>query len=410
MGRKIAIVATLDTKGVEAEYIAGVVRGRGYEPLLIDCGIKGAPAVAPDVSRDEIAAAAGTTMAAILERNDKNAAIETMANGAAVLLASRHARGELDGVLGIGGVQGTVIATRAMQALPVGVPKVMLSAVANGRAIFGPYVGYKDVAIMHSVADIMGLNMLTRQVMAAAAGAVTGMCDVATGEQRSGKPVVGMTMAGVTNPTAMAMRSLLEDRGFEVIGFHCNGIGAKAMEELVAEGKIDIVLDLSPHDIGGLLREGLMRARPDRLAASAAAGIPIVFVPGALDFILRGPVDEVPAELLERPHVRHNPIHTHIRASRSEMEAAGRFVGERLSAAKGPVRVIIPEGGFSQFNVAGGVLHDPSADQGFGDGLTGALSEQPATGVEVRSVPQHVNDLAFAEVLADEISRLAGRG
>ena len=406
MRRTIAILATLDTKGEEAQFIAGIIRGRGYEPLLVDCGIKGSATVPAGVSRDEIAAAAGTTLAEVLARNDKNAAIDTMARGAAVLVAARHAAGDLAGVLGIGGVQGTVIATRAMQALPVGVPKVMLSAVANGQAVFGPYVGSKDVAIMHSVADIMGLNMLTRQVMAAAVGAVTGMCDVAVGEQRSGKPVVGMTMAGVTNPAAMAMRSHLEARGYEVIGFHCNGIGAKAMEELVADGKIDLVLDLSPHDIGGLLRNGLMKARPDRIAASADAGIPIIFVPGALDFILRGPIDDVPADLLARKHVRHNPIHTHIRASRDEMADAGAFVGERLGAAKGTVRVIVPQAGFSQFNAEGGVLHDPVADAGFVEGVQSALSANPRGRVTVTTVPLHINEPAFAEFLAEAVTEL----
>ncbi|HEX4298437.1 MAG TPA: Tm-1-like ATP-binding domain-containing protein [Devosia sp.] len=403
MDKTIAVLATLDTKGEEAAFVAGIIRGRGYRPLLVDCGIKGEPLVTPDVTRDEIAAAAGTSIAEILARNDKNAAIEAMASGAARFVAARHAQGQLAGILGMGGVQGTVIATRAMQALPVGVPKMMLSAVANGQAVFGPYVGSKDVTIMHSVADIMGLNMLTRQVMAAAAGAVTGMCDVATGEQRSGKPVVGMTMAGVTNPTAMAMGRLLEGSGYEVIGFHCNGIGAKAMEELVDEGKIDLVLDLSPHDIGGLLRNGLMQARPDRLGASVERGVPIVFVPGALDFILRGPIDGVPADLLARQHVRHNPIHTHIRASRAEMEAAGRFVGERLARSPGPVRVVIPEGGFSQFNVEGGPLRDAAADAGFAAGLREALSKAGPNHVEIVAVPQHVNDSAFAQILADTI-------
>lgn len=409
MGKTIAVLATLDTKGPEAAFVADIIRRRGYTPLIVDCGIKGEPLIRADVSRDEIAAAAGTTIADIHARNDKNAAIETMATGAAALAAARHGQGLLDGVLGLGGVQGTVIATRAMQALPIGVPKVMLSAVANGQAVFGPYVGSKDVAIMHSVADIMGVNMLTRQVMAAAAGAVTGMCDVATGEQQSGKPVVGMTMAGVTNPAAMALRELLDARGIEVIGFHCNGIGAKALEELVRQGKIDLVLDLSPHDIGGLLRNGLMRAQEDRLEAQATAGVPVVFVPGALDFILKGPIAEVPPALLERAHVRHNPIHTHIRASHDEMETAGRFVGERLARARGEVRVVVPEGGFSQFNVDGGVLRDRTADAGFAEGVEEAFGASRSDNIEVVHAPLHINDPAFAQMLSGMVADLLKR-
>ncbi len=402
MTKTIAVLATLDTKGEEAAYVADILRARGCRPLLVDCGIKSPPTVAADVTRDDVAAAAGTTMAEILDSNDKNAAVDAMARGAAGFVARRHADGMLDGVLGLGGVQGTIIATRAMQALPVGVPKVMLSAVANGQATFGPYVGTKDIAIMHSVADIMGVNMLTRQVLAAAAGAVTGMADVATEARNSGRPTVGMTMAGVTNPAAMATRRLLEDRGFEVIGFHCNGIGAQALEELVAGGRIDRVLDLSPHDIGGLLRGGLMQAHPNRLKASVAAGIPIVFVPGAIDFILHGPVDDVPPKLLTRRYVKHNPIHTHIRASREEMAGAGRFVGERLKQSAAPVHVVIPERGFSQLNIEGGVMHDPDADAGFMEGLRAELGD--ASHVVVSPVPMHVNDPAFAELLANTIT------
>ena len=403
MSKTIAILATLDTKGDEAAFAADVVRKRGYRPLLVDSGIKGAPRIPADITREEVAAAAGTTLADILALNDKNAAIDAMAQGTAAVVAQRHADGVLQGVLGMGGVQGTVISTRAMQALPVGVPKVMLSAVANGRATFGPYVGTKDIAIMHSVADIMGMNTLTRQVMSAAAGAVTGMADVTIRQQSAGKTTVGLTMAGVTNPAAMAMRELLEAQGIEVIGFHCNGIGAQALEELVAAGKIDCFLDLSPHDIGGLLRHGLMKAHADRLLASVKARIPIVFVPGALDFVLRGAIESVPAELLARPHVRHNPIHTHIRATRDEMEAAGRFVGERLAQSSAEICVVIPERGFSQFNTRGGVLHDPDADAGFLSGLEEALG--PESDVAVSSVPLHVNDPEFAALLADIVAR-----
>ena len=401
MSKTIAVLATLDTKGEEASFVADAIRAHGFDALLVDTGIRGAPKIPADVSRIEVAKAAGTTLAQILTQDDKNAAIESMAQGATVIVAKLYADGRLHGVVGMGGVQGTVISTRAMQVLPVGVPKVMLSAVANGQAVFGPYVGTKDVTIMHSVADIMGLNFLTRQVMSAAVGAVTGMARVATKTAPSDRKTIAVTMAGVTNPTAMALREQLEAMQFEVIGFHCNGIGAQSLEELVTEGRIDCFLDLSPHDIGGLLRGGLMKSHPDRLLPSVAAQIPIVFVPGALDFILLGAPETVPADLLRRPHVRHNPIHTHIRASYSEMEAAGRFVGERLKKSNAPINVVIPEKGFSHFNVAGKILHDPVADAGFVNGLEDALAGESR--VSVSKMPLHVNDPDFAQFLAQLI-------
>ena len=406
MQKTIAICATLDTKGEEASFVADVIRNRGYAPLFLDTGILGEPTVAAGVTRDEIAAAEGTTIKDILARSDKNAAIEAMANGAATVCATRYAEGALHGVIGIGGVQGSVISTRAMQALPIGVPKVMLSAVANGKAVFGPYVGSKDVTIMHSVADILGLNFLTRQVMTAAAGAVTGMADVATASQRSERTTVGMTMAGVTNPTAMAMRELLEAKGFEVVGFHCNGIGAQALEDLAAQGQIDVFLDLSPHDIGGYLRDGLMQCHPDRLLTSGRANVPVVFVPGALDFVLKGPIEDVPKGLLKRSYVRHNPIHTHIRASYDEMREAGRFVAERMSQSDAATKIIIPQKGFSQLNTEGGPIYDPASDAGFLDGVNEAL-EARTNSIVVSEAPQHVNDPEFAEILAAAIAEVS---
>jgi uncharacterized protein (UPF0261 family) len=296
-----------------------------------------------------------------------------------------------------------------MRALPVGVPKVMLSTVANGQATFGPFVGTRDVTIIHSVADILGLNSLTRQVLAEAAGAVVGMVEMADAThqpQGAERPTIGMTVAGVTTPCAMRVRELLERAGYEVISFHCNGIGAQAMEELAAEGRLQGIIDLSPHDIPGYLFNGLMKASPDRMASSTREGIPIVFVPGGADFLLFGPVETVPPAMLTRKHVQHNPIHTHVKASYEEMKAVGRFVGERLSQTTGQAVIMLPRGGYSQLNIAGGPLYEPESDAGFVQGLTEALFVRPKGRVAVVEIDVHINDPLFAENVAARLREL----
>lgn len=402
MPKSIIVIGTLDTKGQEIAFVRDLIAERGHKPVVTDSGILGEPAIEPTISRHEVAAAAETSIEDLLAAGDKNNAISAMAKGVTSIAAGLHAEGKLHGVIALGGVQGTVIGTAAMRALPVGVPKVMVSTVANGQATFGPFVGTKDVTIMHSVADILGLNIITRQVLAEAAGAVVGMAELALGPQTADRPTVAMTMAGVTTACVMRARELFEAWGYEVIAFHCNGIGAKAMEELADAGRLQGILDLSPHDIGGYLRGGLMQSSPDRLQAVSRRGVPIVFVPGGIDFILYGPLQSIAPEMLERKYVVHNPIHTHVRANRAEMSDAGRFVAERLSQTTGPATVMIPRRGFSQLNIKGGVLFDPEADQGFIEGLTAAGAGK----LTLAELDLHINEPAFAETASTELRSL----
>ena len=402
MAKSIIVIGTLDTKGQEIAFVRDLIAGRGHQPVVVDSGVMGEPAIEATISRQEVAVAAATSIEALLAAGDKNNAISAMARGVTAIAARLHAERKLDAVIALGGVQGTVIGTAAMRALPVGVPKVMVSTVANGQATFGPFVGTKDITIMHSVADILGLNIITRQVLAEAAGAVVGMAELALGPQTTERPTVAMTMAGVTTSCVMRARELFEDWGYEVIAFHCNGIGAKAMEELADAGQLQGMLDLSPHDIGGYLRGGLMQSSPDRLEAVSRRGVPIVFVPGGIDFILYGPVQSIVPEMLERKYVAHNPIHTHVRANQAEMTDAGRFVAERLSQTTGPATVMIPRRGFSQLNIKGGPLYDPQADQGFTEGLRAA-----GTGhLTVTELDMHINEPAFAEAVSTTLRSL----
>jgi uncharacterized protein (UPF0261 family) len=406
MPKNIILLGTLDTKGPEFNYARQLIQDRGHTAVTIDCGIMGAPYFEPTISRQQVAAAAATTLNDILAREDKNYAIHTMTAGSTTIVENLFRNGQLDGILALGGGQGTIIGTTVMQALPFGVPKVMVSAVANGQTAFGPFVGIRDITIIHSVADVLGLNMVTRRVIAEGVGAVCGMAEMDEEEQKTDRLTIGMTTAGVTTACAMHARDLLESKGYEVIAFHCNGIGAKAMEELVEAGRIDGILDISPKDIPDLLFGGLFPADRQRMKATCQRGIPQLIVPGTTDFILYPGVELVPAEILKRKHVIHNPLHTHVRATYEEMFEVGEFIAKRLLQSKGPAQVLIPNRGFSQLNIKGGPMYDPDADRGFMAGLQKKLMVAGTETVLTEEFDLHINDNAFAEILANRMESL----
>jgi len=310
-----------------------------------------------------------------------------------------------DGVVAVGGAQGTAMATAAMQELPVGIPKVMVSTVACGQTPFGPYVGTKDVTMIHSVGDILGLNRITGRILAQAAAAVVSMASVTPPEVKKGA-TVAITQAGVTTPGVMAVKSILEQEGFQVIAFHCNGIGGQAMEELVLGGQIQGVIDFSPHEIADLLFDGLMPAHPDRMKAAGRAGIPQVVAPGCTDIQVQGVLEDLPDEFRQRACVKHSPTYTHVRSSPEEMAAIGAFIAQRLNAGGGPRAAIVPLRGFSMLNREGKVLYDEAANQAYVAGLKKAL----ASDVRLVKVDAHINDPTFAAATAALFLELQGQG
>lgn len=401
------LAATLDTKGQETAYCRDLILGRGHVPLVIDIGILGEAMIIPDIDRDAVAAAAGTDIKAILARGSKNDAILAMREGATRIARDLVAAGKVHGILGLGGGQGTVMMTGVMRELPFGFPKVMVSVIANGGQTFGPLVGTSDIAIIHSVADILGLNVITRRVLAEGVGAVIGMAEIGGESAQTQKIAVGLTTAGVTTLAAMKIRELLEARGIEVISFHCNGIGQQAMENLVAEGRIKGVIDLSPKDVIDGLYGGIFPAYAQRLTPIHDAGIPCILIPGTLDFILYGPVDSVPAERRGRKYVMHNPLHTHVRADYEEMQVAGKWMLDRL--AGGPVAVMIPNKGFGQLNIENGPMFDPQADAGFAAGVRQLLADKPQPKTSIEEFDLHINDPAFATKVAEKMAAMLAK-
>ena len=398
---KIVVIGTLDTKGPEVGFLRDEVVRRGHDPLVIDPGILGDPALAADVTRQQVAQAAGFELPDLVATGDRQHCQQAMIRGMVEIVSRLYDEGQVDGVVAVGGAQGTAMATAAMRALPVGVPKVMVSTVACGQTTFGPYVGTKDITMIHSVADILGLNRVTERILAQAAAAVGAMASVAAVAE-AGRELVAITQAGITTPGVMAIKERLEGQGFEVIAFHCNGIGGQAMEALILEGVVKGVIDFSPHEITDFLFGGLMPAMPGRLEAAGTMGIPQIVTPGATDIRLHGKPEELPPELRQRACVQHTPTHTHVRTSAEEMAAVARTIAERLNAGRGPRAVMIPARGYSMLNRQGEVLYDEVSNQAFAQAMEEALQPE----VEFITLDAHINDRAFAEATVATFLRL----
>ena len=403
MAATVVLVGTLDTKGVEYDYLRSRLRERGVDVVLVDAGVMGEPLAEPDVGREEVARAAGAEVADLAASGDRGAAVETMARGAAEIVKRLRAEGRLDGILALGGSGGSAIATYAMRQLPVGVPKLMVSTVASGDT--RPYVGAVDVTMMYSVVDIAGINQVSERILTNAAAAIAGMADAQSIEiAESGRPLVGATMFGVTTPCVTRARERLEELGYEVLVFHATGTGGQSMEALVRGGFIAAVLDATTTELADDLVGGVLSAGPDRLEAAGEVGIPQVVSLGALDMVNFGPMETVPERFRERLLYVHNPTITLMRTTPEECAELGRRIARKLNAAQGPVSLFIPLRGISLIAVEGQVFHDPDADEA----LLAALREDLDDSVDVRELDTDINDPAFAEAMAERLHELHG--
>jgi uncharacterized protein (UPF0261 family) len=403
----VVVIATLDTKGHEAAFARDRLREWGLEALLLDAGSLGPPAVGADIPRGRVFAAEAGEAVPALGRGE---AVARAAAGAVEVVLELERAGRLEGVLGLGGSAGTTIGTAAMRALPFGRPKVMLSTLASGQT--RPFVGGSDIVLMHSVADLAGLNRLTRTVIAGAADALAGM--VLGRRDRppagdSGRPIVAATMFGVTTPCVDRARQALERAGCEVLVFHATGVGGRAMEGLVRDGQVAAVLDLTTTELADEHVGGILSAGPDRLTAAAGAGVPQVVSVGALDMVNFGPRETVPERFAGRRLHVHNANVTLMRTTPEECAAIGRRMAEALAGSRGPTVVLLPRGGVSALDVPGGPFHDPEADAALFEALRGGLAGAP--GVRVVERPEAINDPSFADAAAGLLlGLLAPRG
>jgi uncharacterized protein (UPF0261 family) len=318
--------------------------------------------------------------------------------GVRAVVLREYGAGRVHGVLCLGGAEGALLGAAAMHALPVGVPKLIVSPSASGRRAFGPFVGEGDVTVMHSVIHILGLNEISRPIFDNAAAAIAGM--VRNGGQpvgELGETCVGITMLGQTTPGVMCVRDHLVEAGHEPVIFHANGVGGPAMEHLIEAGALGGVIDYTLSELANSLLDGIHATGPDRLRVAGRAGLPQVVVPGCVDFFNQGPRDTLPERYRARKSYFHNPVATLVRLTADEEEELGRIVAERLNESRGPVHVVAPTRGFSLADAEGGDLWDPEADQAFRDSLQASLRPD----IPYETVDAHVDDAAFAGVVAE---------
>jgi uncharacterized protein (UPF0261 family) len=401
---QIALIGTLDTKGDEIAYVRERLVGLGVRPVVIDSGILGEPGTSADISREEVAREGGYELERIQSAGSRGSAVELMQQGVRAVCLRLWLEGRLDGVLCLGGAEGALLGAAAMHALPVGVPKLIVTPSASGRRAFGPFVGESDVLVLHSVVDILGLNPIARAVFDNAAAAVAGMArDAGRPLQDLGGQSVGITMLGHTTPAVMRIRTALERAGHEPVVFHANGVGGPAMEKLVEAGALAGVIDYTLSELANSLLDGLHSTGSGRLRAAGARGLPQVVVPGCVDFFNQGAPDTLPAEYRTRQSYYHNPVATLVRLEPGEMAELGRVVAERLNEARGPVHVLAPTLGFSLADVEGGDLWFPDADAAFLETLGAALRPD----IPLELVDTHVNDPGFADLVAERYLALA---
>ena len=400
----VFLLATLDTKGPEADLIRHLLVGWGVAVTLVDVGAIGMPAVSPDVARERIFELAGTSLEAIRARSDRGEAVTRAAEGAVRLVSDAFARGEVAGVLALGGSAGTTIGTAAMRALPIGVPKVMLSTLASGMV--RQFVGDKDILMLNSVVDLLGINRVSREILSQAARAMAGLVTFAApAAAADDRPLVAATMFGVTTPCVERARQRLEAAGYEVLVFHATGNGGQAMESLVSDGLIAGVLDITTTELADEHVGGFLTAGPDRLSAAARAGIPQVVSTGAVDMVNFYAPESVPPAFRDRLFYRHNPNVTLMRTTADECAAIGKEIATKLSRATGPFAVLLPARGVSAIDKAGQPFDDPGARRALHDAIREGLP-----GADVTELDAHINDAAFADAAASALISLMRRG
>lgn len=396
----VVVLGTLDTKGHELGYVRDIIRAEGLDTLLVDMGVLESPQVTPDITREEVAAAAGFDLPALAAKRDRGEAVAAMTRAAPVIAKKLYAEGRLQGIISLGGSAGTTIGTAAMQALPVGVPKMMVSTLASGDT--RPYVGTKDIAMMYSVVDISGLNRLSRRILGNAARAVAGMVKAGAEEAADDKPLITATMFGVTTPCVTMAREYLESKGYEVLVFHATGSGGRAMEGLIEDGYISGVLDITTTEWCDELVGGVLTAGPHRLEAAGKKGIPQVVSVGALDMVNFGPPETVPEKFKGRKFYQHNPTVTLMRTTPAECAELGRIIAEKLNAATGPTVVVLPLKGVSMIDAEGKPFYDPEADAALFDALRRNLRPD----IRLIEVENHINDREFALTMAKTLEEL----
>ena len=398
----IAVLGTMDTKGEEHAFVADQIRQHGHKVLVIDTGTLETPKLKPDITREQVAAAASVDLAKVVAKRDRGEAVDAMSRGAPALLLKLAQENKIDGVISLGGGGGTAISTAAMRALPIGFPKVMVTTLASGNT--SQYVGVKDVVLFPSIVDVAGINRISRQILTRAAGAICGMVEAKppSGED---KPIIVASQFGNTTECVTHARRLLEKQGYEVLVFHATGVGGQTMESLVESGMVAGVLDITTTEWADELVGGVLSAGPTRLEAAAKAGVPAIVTPGCLDMVnFHGP-GTVPEKFKGRTFYQHNPQVTLMRTTPAECAELGKIIAQKVNGSKGPVTVLIPKKAISVISAPGQKFHDPAADKALFDAIKSNLRKD----IEVIEMDCAINDATFAEACANALLKNIGK-
>ena len=387
---RIAIIATLDTKGEEALYLKESVERKGFTSLVIDTGILGEPLFCPQISREDVAIRGGMKLTELISLKDKGFAIAVMARGARKLLAELYQESILGGVIAMGGGQGTFIGTFAMRGLPLGFPKIMVSTIVSGN--MRPFVGTEDIILFNSVVDLMGLNSISKAILDNAINALIGMVRKPAKIVRDSSFKVGVTTLGTTTPGLIKAKKILLSKGYEFIPFHANGSGGKAMENLLKIGFLDGVIDWSIHEVVDEVCVGIF-AGDNRLGVLEKVAVPYLLVPGGIDYIVMGSLGSLREEQKRRSYIVHNENITLVRTTNHEMEKVALFLVEKINKAKGNLALVIPLRGFSAHDAPGEVFYQPEVDKVFVE----VLKENINPDVPIIEIDANINDLHFVQ-------------
>jgi uncharacterized protein (UPF0261 family) len=400
----VVVLGALDTKGREVEFLSRLIGERGHQTVTVDTGVLGTPLFRADISRQQVAEAGSYSLDELRRQADRGAAVDAVTKGAVHVVRELHAAGRVDAIVAMGGGAGTTVGTAAMRALPLGIPKVMVSTLASGDV--RGFVGVKDIVMIPAIVDISGLNRISRGVFARAAGAVCGMLDAAPDASAASPdaPLIAASMFGNTTPCVEHARGVLEGQGYELLVFHATGTGGQTMEGLIEAGQISGVLDVTTTEWADELVGGVMSAGPHRLEAAARTGTPAVIAPGCLDMVNFWEPEALPAQFRGRRLYQHNARQTLVRTTPDENVQLGEIIAGKLNASKGPVAVYLPLRGVSVISAEGKPFHWPEADRALFDTLKSRLRPD----IPCREMDCHINDAPFAEAMAQHLLAMCG--
>lgn len=396
MNRFVYLIATMDSKGVELEYAAQCLRSSGVAVRTVDVGTKDAPLVTPDITRDQVLACHPFRSDVAIQHLDRGEAVALIGEALVEFLRREYNAGRVSGVLSMGGTGGTALVSPALRSLPIGIPKVIVSTVASGYT--SPYIGCSDVLLFPSVVDVAGLNIVSRQILANAAGAIAGMITRSLPESEK-RFTVGLSMFGVTTPCVTEVRRQLEDRKWDCLTFHATGTGGQAMEKLVESGLIDGVLDVTTTEVADEVVGGVFKAGPCRFDAIFEARVPYVMSLGALDMVNFGAMETVPQSFRCRKLHVHNPQVTLMRTTPEENRQIAKWIAGKINRSVAPFILLIPEGGVSLLDAPGKPFYDPEADSALFEELERTI--QTTATRQIRRVPANINDPEFAAAMVD---------